>query len=128
MAIVKPPAVVSTGPAVFGVGINTISRRSQSVAGRLVQVWRRSGAGQVASRTISRRSHSVAGRLVQTRAGPAVVSFLLTQGQQAVTFMWRDGWSTSGAGPVLVRLARSRSAGGPILWRDGWSRLGQGRH
>ena len=75
MAIVKPPVVVSAGPAVFGVAISTISRRSQSVARRLVQVWRKSGASQVGSRTISGRSHSVAGRLVQAEAGPALVRF-----------------------------------------------------
>ena len=57
--------MVSAGPAVVRVGVNTISRRSHSVAGRLVQVWRRAGASQIGSRTISRRSHSVAGRLVQ---------------------------------------------------------------
>ena len=154
----KPPAVVSAGPAVFGVGINTISRRSQSVAGRLVQV----GASHVGSRTISGRSHSVAGRLVQAGAGPALVWFahagsaggplcvegrlvqvcrragashfgsrtisrrshsvagrpgqgrhwsgLLTQNQQAVPVVWRDGWSR----PALVRFARVGSAGGPL--------------
>ena len=46
--------------------------------------WSRAGASQVGSRTISRRSNSVAGRLVQAGAGPALVRFLLTHDQQAV--------------------------------------------
>ena len=124
MAIVKPPAVFSAGPAVFGVGINTISRRSQSVAGRLVHVWRRSGASQVGSRTISRRSHSVAGRLVQAGAETALVRFAHAGSAGGPLLCGR----TDGSGPMLVRLARARSASVPILWLDGWSRPGQGRH
>ena len=37
--------------------------------------WSRSGASQVGSRTISRRSRSVAGWLVQAGAEPALVRF-----------------------------------------------------
>ena len=103
------------------------------VEGRLVQVWRRAGASHFGSRTISRRSHSVAGRSGQGRHW----SSLLTQDQQAVSFVWRDGWSRAGAGrvgsrstsrrsnsvagrlvqagagPALVRFAHTGSAGGP---------------
>ena len=75
VATVKPHMGVDAGPALVGVCVNTINRLINSVAGRLVQLWRRAGASQVGTPTISMRFHSVEGRLVQAGAGPSLVRF-----------------------------------------------------
>ena len=114
------------GPALVRFAYAGLADGPHSVAGRVVQVWRRAGASQVGSRTISRLFHSVERRLVQAGAGrgrPLLVRCAHARsagGPHSVA----GRLVQAGAGPALVRFAYAGSAGGPTLWQDSWSRSG----